>query len=101
MVELQKEIEVEQDALKMELELINELNRMLEASRDKAEAERDALMSLLEPLYQAVKPYSDKICPHGNTTKYPVHGWWCDECWNPVIEYFEQREREATRKEGE
>ena len=64
------------------------------AELQQAQADRDALVRMLETLYDAVKFDGDKVCKHGNTTAYPVWGWWCDQCWLPVEEYFK-----AIRKE--
>ena len=37
-------------------------------------------------------PRGEGQCPHGNSTGFPVHGWWCDECWFALEEALKKLE---------
>ena len=30
--------------------------------------------------------WADGSCPHGTTPYYPIHAWWCDECWTALYD---------------
>lgn len=32
-------------------------------------------------IFDAVDIKGDKVCPHGNSGAYPIHGWFCDDCF--------------------
>lgn len=44
-------------------------------------AKADALAEAAQNIYNATKFEGEKQCIHGIGAGYPVHGWWCDDCF--------------------